>query len=289
MNYFFHILIMINIYMILALSLNIPVGYTGLLSLSHASFYGVGAYISTLLMMKLGIGFIPSLLFSIFGSVLLGLVISIPSLRLKGDYFMLSTLAFQIVTFTILYNWVSLTRGPYGIPGIPAPQFFGIIIDTIPSFLIFSSAVASICLYLLYILGKSPFGRLLKAIREDELSAMSLGKNTVKFKITSFAISAGFAAIPGVLFAGYMTYIDPTSFTLEESIFILSIIIIGGSGNFLGPVLGTIFMILLPEILRFLALPDSIIANMRQIIYGFLIILLLRFRPQGIKGEYKFQ
>jgi branched-chain amino acid transport system permease protein len=280
---------MINIYLILALSLNIPVGYTGLLSLSHASFYGVGAYISTLLIMKVGLGFIPSLLLSIVGSVLLGLIISIPSLKLKGDYFMLSTLAFQIVTFTVLYNWVSLTRGPYGIPGIPAPKFFGIVVDSIPSFLIFSSAVTFVCSFLLYLLCNSPFGRVLKAIREDELSALSIGKNTTNLKITSFSISAGFAAVSGVLFAGYMTYIDPTSFTLGESIFILSIIIIGGSGNFLGPFLGTIFMILLPEILRFLAIPDSIAANMRQIIYGVLIIIILRFRPQGLKGEYRFQ
>jgi branched-chain amino acid transport system permease protein len=289
MNYIFHILIMINIYLILALSLNLPVGYTGLLSLAHASFYGIGAYISTLLMMKAGLGFIPSLLLSILGSILLGLVISIPSLRLKGDYFMLSTLAFQIITFTILYNWVSLTRGPYGISGIPMPKIFGIVIDSIPSFLIFSTFVTLICLLLLYLLSNSSFGRVLKAIREDELSALSIGKNTTNFKITSFTISAGFAAVSGVLFAGYMTYIDPTSFTLAESIFILSIIIIGGSGNFLGPLVGTAFMILLPEILRFLRIPDSIAANMRQIIYGLLIIIILRFRPQGLKGEYRFR
>lgn len=289
MNYIFHIFILINIYSILSLSLNLLVGYTGLLSLCHASFYGLGAYTYTLLMMKAGLGFFPSLFFSILGSIILSLAISIPSLRLKGDYFILSTLAFQIITFTILYNWVALTRGPYGIPGIPMPTIFGMRIDTISSYFLFSGIIALLCGLLLYLIGNSPFGRALKAIREDEIVASSLGKNITSFKITAFAISAGLAAVPGVLFAGYMRYIDPTSFTLSESVFILSLIIIGGTGNLSGPLLGTVLMCLLPEILRFLAIPDSIAANMRQIIYGFLIILIMRYRPQGLSGEYKFQ
>lgn len=289
MNYIFHIFILINIYSILSLSLNLLVGYTGLLSLCHASFYGLGAYIYTLLMMKAGLGFFPSLFFSILGSIILSLAISIPSLRLKGDYFILSTLAFQIITFTILYNWVALTRGPYGIPGIPMPTIFGMRIDTISSYFLFSGIIALLCGLLLYLIGNSPFGRALKAIREDEIVASSLGKNITSFKITAFAISAGLAAVPGVLFAGYMRYIDPTSFTLSESVFILSLIIIGGTGNLSGPLLGTVLMCLLPEILRFLAIPDSIAANMRQIIYGLLIILIMRYRPQGLSGEYKFQ
>ena len=289
MNYIFHILVMINIYSILALSLNLLVGYTGLLSLCHASFYGVGAYISTLLMMKAGLGFIPSFFLSIVGSVILSFVISVPSLRLRGDYFVLATLAFQIIIFTILYNWVDLTRGPYGIPGIPMPEFFGISVNSIFSYFLFSGFIALVCGILLYLIGNSPFGRVLKAIREDEIAISSLGKNIVNFKMTAFAISAGFAAIPGVLFAGYMRYIDPTSFTLSESIFILSIIIIGGTGNFSGPLIGTVLMIVLPEVLRFLAIPDSVAANLRQVIYGILIILIMRYMPQGIKGEYRFQ
>jgi len=289
MNYLLHILIMINIYAILALSLNIMVGYTGLISLTHSAFYGIGAYINTLLIMKSGMSFLPALILAIIGTVLLSFVISIPSLRLKGDYFILATLGFQIITFTILYNWVSVTRGPYGIPGIPSPNIFGIKIDSILSYFIFSSIIALICGGLLYLIGKSPFGRMLKAIREDELAASSIGINVPKFKIIAFAVSAGFAAIPGTLFAGYMRYIDPTSFTLMESIFILSIIIIGGTGNLSGPLIGTVLMIILPEALRFLRIPDTIAPNMRQIIYGLLIILIMRYRPQGISGEYRFK
>jgi len=288
-NYLLHLLTMINIYAILALSLNLLVGYTGLLSLSHAAFYGIGAYISTLLMINLGFTFLPSLFLAIIGAILLSFMISIPSLRLKGDYFVLASLGFQIIVFTILYNWIDVTRGPYGIPGIPRPNIGGIKIESIASYSIFSGIIAVICVVLFYFIGDSPFGRVLKAIREDEISAAALGKNIPQFKIKVFAIAAGFAAVSGVLFAGYMQYIDPTSFTLMESVFILSIIIIGGTGNISGPLFGTILMIILPEILRFLRIPDTVAPNVRQIIYGILIIVIMRFQPQGLSGEYRFE
>jgi branched-chain amino acid transport system permease protein len=189
----------------------------------------------------------------------------------------------------VIYNWNGLTNGSDGIPGIPSPRLFGIEFDSIPSYFTFSGIIALICAGLLYLIGNSPFGRALKAIREDEIAAASLGKNIIRFKIVAFAMAAGFAAIPGVLFAGYMHYIEPTSFTFMESIFIVSIIIIGGTGNISGPIIGTILMVVLPEALRFLGMPDSIAPNMRQIIYGGLIILIMRYRPQGLLGEYRLE
>ncbi|MFQ5455636.1 MAG: branched-chain amino acid ABC transporter permease [Nitrospirota bacterium] len=289
MNYIFHILVMINIYIILSLSLNLLVGYTGLLSLAHAAFYGIGAYISTLLIMKIGLNFFLSLPIAIIFSAVISLSISYPSLRLKGDYFILASLAFQIIIFTILYNWIDVTRGPYGIPGIPRPHISGLTIDTLPAYFILSTLLAIIIVGIFRTVYNSPFGRVLKAIREDELSAISLGKNVFWFKVIAFAISSGIAAIAGGLYAGYITYIDPTSFTLDESIFILSVVLVGGSGNFRGPIIGAILMILLPEALRFLGIPDSIAPNLRQIIYAMTLILLMRYRPQGLAGEYKFE
>lgn len=289
MNYLWHILVMINIYTILALSLNLVAGYTGLLSLCHAAFYGIGAYATTLLMMKAGWGFFPSLIVAILLTAALSLIIAVPSLRLKGDYFVLATLGFQIIVFVILYNWVSLTRGPYGIPGIPIPKVFGAEVNTVFRYFLFSGFFALLCGLLLWMLKTSPFGRVLRAIREDEVAAAALGKNVPLFKVAAFAIAAAFAAVPGALFAGYMRYIDPTSFTLMESVFIISIVIIGGAGNFVGPIAGAVFMVLLPEALRFLHIPDAIAANMRQIIYGLLLIILMRYRPQGLFGEYGFE
>jgi len=289
MNYVLHILVMMSIYFVLALSLNMVVGFTGLMSLAHAAFYGIGAYVSTLSLLKLGVGFFPAMLLGVVAAVIFSFTISIPSLRLRGDYFVLASMGLQIIAFAILYNWTGVTRGPYGITGIPRPVVFGFQLTTIAQFLVLSAVIAGLCVWLLYLIGNSPFGRTLKAIREDEMAAAALGKDIPRFKITAFAISAGFAAVAGALYAGYMRYIDPTSFVLMESVFILSIIVIGGTGNIIGPVIGTVLMILLPEFLRFVKMPDAVAANMRQVIYGLLIILIMRFRPQGIRGEYKFQ
>ncbi len=289
MNYILHLLIMINIYLILAISLNLLVGYTGLLSVAQAGFYGVGAYISTLLIIKLGINFFGALPIGIILAMCFSLLVSVPSIRLKGDYFILATLGFQAVIYGVLYNWVSLTRGPYGIPGIPRPILFGFEFNNIPSYFILSGILALLVFLIFRRIVLSPFGRTLKAIREDEIASLGLGKNVTKFKTISFAISAGMAAIAGALYAGYITYIDPTSFTIYESIFILTMIIIGGTGNIKGSIIGVILVILIPEALRFLKIPDSIAANARQMIYGMLLVILMYFRPQGIAGEYKFE
>jgi branched-chain amino acid transport system permease protein len=288
-SYLLHILIMISIYAILALSLNLLVGYTGLLSLCQGAFYGVGAYASTLLMIKAGFGFLPSVLLAMAITALLSLIISLPSLRLKGDYFVLASLGFQTISFAVLYNWTDLTEGPYGISGIPRPTLFGVHVNTPESYLVLSGLTALFCAVSLYLITASPFGRVLRAIREDEVAATALGKNIVRFKVTAFAIAAAFAAVSGALFAGYMRFIDPTSFTLAESVFILSIIVIGGTGNVWGPLAGTALMLALPEALRFLEIPDTVAANVRQIIYGALIVLIMRYRPRGMWGEYRFE
>ena len=142
MNYILHILIMISIYSILSLSLNLPVGYTGLLSLAQAAFYGIGAYAATLLMMKVGINFFIALAIAVILSATFSLLVSYPSIRLKGDYFILASLSFQIIIFTILYNWIDLTKGPYGISGIPRPEFLGIKFDDLYKFFALSGGIA---------------------------------------------------------------------------------------------------------------------------------------------------
>lgn len=289
MNYLWHILVMINIYAILAMSLNLVVGYTGLLSLCHAAFYGVGAYATALLVMNAGLPFTLAVATAIILTVLLSLIIAIPSLRLRGDYFVLATLGFQFIVFSLLNNWTGLTRGPYGISGIPAPRVLGFEANTVFRFFVFSAVFAGLCGVILRLLLISPFGRLLKAIRENEVAAEALGKNVPSLKTIAFALGAAFASVSGALFAGYLRYIDPTSFTLMEGIFILSIVVIGGAGSFAGPIVGAAFMIVLPEALRFLQIPDAVAANLRQIIYGLLLMVLMRVRPQGFLGTYGFE
>jgi branched-chain amino acid transport system permease protein len=289
MNYIFHILIMICIYGILALSLNLLVGYSGLFSLCQAAFYGIGAYTSTLLITKLSFNFFPALGCGIIASSISALLIAYPSLRLKGDYFVLASLGFQLIVFSILYNWIGLTRGPFGIPGIPRPSIFKLEFNSVPLFFLLSGVIFLLVFLLIRILYYSPFGRALKALREDEIAAGAMGKDVPNLKTWAFVITGGLAAISGALYAGYVTYIDPTSFTLDESIFIITIVLVGGSGNLKGPLVGVLFMLILPEVLRFLGLPNTIAPNVRQMIYGLLLILLMRFRPQGLAGEYRFE
>lgn len=289
MNYFWHILTVIGIYAILAASLNLAAGYSGLLSLCHAAFYGLGAYITTLLMVGAGFNFFLALGCAIVLTAVLSLLISAPSLRLRGDYFVLATLGFQVIVFSVVYNWVGLTRGPYGIAGIPVPSIAGMELDSVFRFFLFTALTGGVTVTILWLLVHSPFGRALRAVRDDEVAAAALGKNTVAFKTTAFVLAACFAAVPGALFAAYMRYIDPTSFTLTESIFIVSVVVIGGAGSFVGPIVGAALMVLLPEALRFLQIPDAVAANLRQVIYGLLLIVLMRFRPQGLVGEYDFE
>ena len=289
MEYIIHLLIMINIYLILAYAVNLLVGYSGLLTLSAAVFYGIGAYSTTLFMIKLGVSFIPAIFLSIIVSGVIAFFVSFPALRFRGDHFVLVTLGLQIIFFTVIYNWVSLTNGPYGISGIPNPDVFGIQITSLYGYLVLFSAILAIVMFILFRLYSSPFGLALKSLRDNEIAAESLGKNTFKYFAFAFAISGAISAIAGSFYATYITYIDPTSFTLDESIFILLILLVGGSGNKIGAFLGTVFMVLLPEALRFVGLPDNIAANMRQIIYGLILIILMYFRPQGILGDFKLK
>jgi len=275
MEYILHLAIFISIYILLAQSLSLAAGYSGLISLAHAGFYGVGAYTAALLSVNFGLPFLLTLPLAMIFCGITAVIVSTISLRTVDDYFIIITLGIQVVVFSIMNNWQSLTRGPLGIPGIPAISIFGFQFDDKISFLLLSLAFVGIVWYLLNNISRSPFGRILIALSEDEIFTQSLGKDINKAKVASFTISAMFAAIPGVLYAHYISYIDPTSFTIDESIFILSIVIIGGMRNMWKIALAAAFLVLLPEALRFLGMPNNIAANMRQIIYGAVLVLVV--------------
>ena len=289
MEYLLHILILIGIYVILSVSLNLITGYAGLLSIAHAAFYGVGAYVAALLALKLHSPFLANIVCAVILSGFLGALVGIPSLRIRDDYFAIATFAFQVITFSVMNNWVSFTGGSMGLPGIPQPTLFGWEINNHIDFLLLVSILCVITLWISHKIVSSPFGRVLKSIREDEIFAQAMGKNVASYKILIFVIGAGMASVAGVMYAYYISFIDPTSFTIMESIFIISIVIIGGAGNIWGSVLGAAVLVILPEALRFLGMPSSIAANMRQIIYGALLVIFMLFRPQGFIGEYGFK
>jgi len=287
MDYLLHIAIMASIYILLVLAANLPAGMTGLLSLCQAAFYGIGAYFAVYFL-RLQFPFLVVAAIVMLGTALVSLLVSYASIKLKGDYFVLASLGFQMLVFTILYNWVSVTRGPYGISGIPDTQLIGWGVGKVSgvfAYFMLSTLLAVAAAFLFYNLKQSPFGRLAKAVRDDETALAALGRNPVSIKTQSFFLSAAFSALAGLLYASYIGYIDPTSFTLDESIFILSALFIGGLGNVSGPVTGALFVVILPEILRFVGLPDAFAANLRQIIYGLALVLCMFFRPQGLMGE----
>jgi len=288
MDYLLHILILMGIYAILSVSLNLVAGYTGLLSIAHAAFYGVGAYVAALMALNLHSPFIVNIICAVTLSGLLGLLVGIPSLRIRDDYFVIATFAFQVITFSILNNWVSFTGGPMGLPGIPQPTIFGVVISSHLGFLILVGFFCALTLWISRRIVQSPFGRVLKAIREDEVFAQAAGKHVAGYKVLVFVIGAGMAAVAGVMYAHYISFIDPTSFTVMESIFIISIVIIGGAGSLWGPVLGAVVLVSLPEILRFIGLPSSVAANVRQILYGGLLVAFMMWRPKGLLGKYSF-
>lgn len=269
------------------MSLNLLVGYAGLLQMAHAAYYGIGAYTTALLTINLGFSFLPSLIASALVAGILSLLISLPAWRLKGDYFVMLSLAIQVGFYSIMYNWTGLTNGSFGISGIPKPVIKGNVFVTLDNIFVLFSLITILCGLLIFRLLRSPWGRALKAMRDDELAARGIGKNTRLLKLEAFFIASAFAAIAGGMYASYVGYIDPTSFTVNESILMLSMVVVGGTGNFRGPILGAFTLIAIPELLRFLQFPDAVAANVRLLAYGLLIIFIAHLRPQGIAGEYR--
>ena len=290
MEYILHILIMILLYVMLSQSLTLTAGYSGLISLAHAGFYGIGAYVSALLSVNYGLPFLVTLPAAMLFSGFLAVLVSVIALRTVDDYFIIITLGIQVVAFSIMNNWVSLTNGPMGIPDIPALTIFGFAFNSKISFFILTLVLTIIIWYLLRNVTKSPFGRILIALSEDEIFTKSLGKKVYQAKVASFTIGAVFAAVPGVLYAHYISYIDPTSFTVNESIFILSIVIIGGMRNLWGSAIAAAVLVVLPEALRFVGMPGNIAANMRQIIYGIaLVYMMFKYSKGFISKSYAGQ
>lgn len=287
MEYLIHLAILVSIYAILGLSLNLVVGFTGLLSVTQAAFYGIGAYVTAILLTSLGMNFFLALIIGMVITGVCSLLIGFVLSKFKDDYYALGSFGFNVIIYSIFLNWQALTRGPLGIPGISRPSIFGFTFSNNLSFLILSVVFVLIVFGICHFISKSSFGRVLKAIREDEEAISVFGYHTLWYKLAIFVVGAMLASVAGSLFASYITFIDPSSFSLTESIFILAIIILGGLASNKGSVWGAVFLILLPEILRFVGFPDDIAAQMRQVVYGVVLILLMLYRPQGLVGEYR--
>ena len=286
--YFISLFILLTIYWVLSLSLQISLGFAGLLNFAHIAFIAIGAYASSLLS-KLGVPFGISLLLGATLAMLSGYLVALPCRRLKGDYLALTTLGFSLIVFVVALNWTNLTGGPAGLADIPSPQLFGISLASNAHFLVFSLFI-SLCTYLIIKrLSVTPFGIALQAARDSELGTQILGINTFKLMVVSLAVSAFFAGLGGGLLAHYITFIDPSLFTLSQFIPILAIVILGGLTSLEGTLLAAVVVVLLPEPLRFINLSSSIIGPVRELSYSLLLLVLLMVQPKGFYGKIRLK
>lgn len=276
-DYFLDVAILVGIYIILALGLNVVVGFAGLLNLGFVAFYALGAYAYALLNTKCGMGFWTALPFSVGLSVLAGFLLAIPALRLRGDYLAIVTLGFGEITRLILNNWDSLTMGPNGISGISAPVFLSLSLEELSFFYYLVLFFVLFTLIVTMRVRSSRIGRAWIAIREDEIASSTMGINTTGYKLYAIAFGAFWAGLAGALFAAKMRFVSPESFTFMESVIILCMVILGGLGSIWGVILGACILVLLPEILRE-------IQTYRMLALGAGLVLLMVFRPRGLFG-----
>lgn len=276
-NYYIDTINLALLYALLALGLNITVGFTGLLDLGYAAFYGVGAYVYALLSTGIGLSFWLGLPLGGAVAGFFGLILGLITLRLRGDYLAIITLGFVQIIYLTLNNWDSLTQGPNGIMQIARPQIAGLTLRTPFHFYYLILFFLILTVIAVHRLLQSQIGRAWIAIREDEMAAEAMGIDTTLMKILAFVLGAVIAGVGGVFFAARYSFISPESFSFLESVRILSMIVLGGMGSIPGAILGAFLLTLLPELLRGLA-------NYRMLIFGAALVVMMIFRPQGLWG-----
>lgn len=278
-EYYQHLLVISGIYILLALGLNLIIGYTGQVSLAHAAFYGIGAYTAAILSVRFNSPFWFNIFAAGFFAGLFGMLLGLPTIRLAGHYLGIATLTFGIIIEQIFLNWISLTRGPMGITGIKPPRidFLSFEFSKKIHYYYLILTIVFIVLFLFRRLVSYRTGRAFAAIRENEISAKALGINTTYYKVFAFTAAAAIAGVAGCFFAHYISFVSPDSFAFLESINILALTIIGGTGNIFGSFIGGLFLTIIPEFLR--ALQEA-----REVIYGALLLFIVIFMPKGLSG-----
>jgi len=276
-RYYMHIFIVCLMYIIIAQALNLLVGNTEYLSFAHNAMYGIGAYASAILVRDLGWSFWVSVpVAGIITAILAMLVGYLPLTKLKGSYFALVTMAFGLVIVSVLHNWESLTGGPSGFQSIPGPgSFFGISLDTRLTFYYFVLVIAALTILLMWRISKTKLGRVFKSIGQDEGLAEAIGVHIGYYKLLCFVISAGITGIVGSFYAHYSRFLGPDMFSITEAVDMLTMVIIGGMGTIIGPIIGAVVIVVLPEMTRGLA-------EYRQVFFSIFLIATLMFMPGGL-------
>ena len=273
-SYGVYLMTLFCVYLMATMGLNLTVGYAGQMSLGHAAFFGIGAYHAAILM-KLGWPFLAVLPVAAVVCFVVGLALGFPALRVQHHYLAFATLGFNVLVYLVMRNEQNLTGGTFGISGIPRPSLFGLSFDGNLAFFYFTFISVLLLGLVLWWLLRSPWGRAFAALRDNPIRAESLGINITAYTLLAFAIGAACAGIGGVYFAALVQFIEPAPFHVASSLTMLLAIIVGGSGRFFGPVLGTVVVVLLPEWLRFMQ-------NWYLAAFGFAVVALMIWLPGGL-------
>jgi branched-chain amino acid transport system permease protein len=287
MDYIIHILVFVLIYGMAALSLDLVLGWAGLLNISQPVFLGIGAYSLALTTTRLHLPMIVGVLVGSGVTVLVATIVGFVLSKLKSEYYALGTLGLMTIFYGLITNLDRITRGPLGIGGIPR---FGFGVESIPSqyqFFVIALIVLIACVLLFTKILRAPFGRILAALRDDEEVLGHFGYKTPRFKLFAFIIASVVTAVAGAFLASYLGYINPQLFTITDAIFLISVVVIGGMGSVSGALLGTLVLFLVPELLRFLGLPDESAGQIRQMLYGVFLVVSAISLPKGFFGRFK--
>jgi branched-chain amino acid transport system permease protein len=284
---------LINLFLVTAImaivagSLNLLIGYTGVFSLAQAIFYGVGGYATALVALHWGTSLLLALLVAAVSSMAISVLLALPAARVTGEYFVVASLAFEVVGFTVFAQWTEVTGGPAGIVGIPRGTLFGVALESNAAYLALSLALLVLVTAILYVLVRhTPLGRSLQALRDDPVAVQALGKNPFRLRLAAVVISSALASAGGVVYAGYVSFINADSFAPEVSVLFMAMVILGGAGSLSGPIIGAAFITLFPAALEFAELPSEVKGPLEQIVYGLALVLLMLLRPAGIASIF---
>jgi branched-chain amino acid transport system permease protein len=284
MNFFLSYIILAEIFAIVALSTNFLVGIIGIFSVSQAAIMGVGAYAYAIAVMA-GVPFPLALLIAIVVCALLNVATSLPSLRLEGDYFVVTSFGLQIVATAVFMNWSAVTGGTSGIAGISAPRFGELSFDEPDNFVFLSTLALALASTGYWLLMRSSYGRTLHAIRLDELAAIAAGRNVLQMKLGISAVSGAYAGLGGALYAIFMSFIDPSSFEIHVSVLILTMLVVGGARTLAGSIIGPFIILAVPQMLTLLALPPQLIGPLRSLAFGVILVSFMLWLPKGLAGR----
>lgn len=284
MNFFFSFLVLVEIFSILALSTNLLLGIVGIFSVAQAAIMGIGAYTFAGLAIA-GVSMPIALVAAIVLCGAINVIASLPSLRLAGDYFIITSFGIQLVATAVFINWSDMTGGATGLSGIPIVEILGQKFVRAGPFLILSSIGLGLVSVSFWLLMRSPYGRLLHAIREDEIAVVAAGHKVLHAKIGVSAVSGMYAGVAGALYAAYIAFIDPASFDIHVSILAVTMVVVGGARTLSGSILGPLLLLAIPQLLALIDIPSTVVGPLRQLTYGALLIAFMMWRPQGLAGK----